>query len=144
MSDNIERARDGLTTAERQDLAKFTLRSCAKVAKTLKQKGMPRMTDITTTGRKVELPLNDLLDLVGCAADYGYDSDILYSALAKWSGWVTDEEICTYTDWFVTPEARKQGYGEEDRDKQRERLTEWRDRYCKPKRNVPRLLSTQF
>ena len=96
------------------------------------------MSDITTGGRKVEFSLNDVLDLVGCANDYGFGHEILLSAFAKQSGWVTDEEIRAYTDWFVTPEAREQGYGEEDRDKQRERLTAWRATYCKPVRHIRR------
>jgi len=80
--------------------------------------------------RNVTIPLSELLSIVSCADDYGHNNGVLMDAVAKWSGWVTDKEIEEYADWFVTPEAYKQGYREVDREESTERLTEWRDRYC--------------
>ena len=83
-----------------------------------------------STPRSITVPLSELLSIVSCANDYGHNNDVLMDAIAKWSGWVTDEEIKGYADWFVTLEAHKQGYKEIDRDESTERLIEWRNRYC--------------
>jgi hypothetical protein len=91
---------------------------------------MPEMPDQPV--RNLTFPLNDLLDVVSAAEDYGYGDDVLMDALARWAGPVTDAEIAAFTAGFLTPESRAQGYTEEDRDGAIERLTEWRDRYARP------------
>ena len=82
------------------------------------------------------MPLSEVLSLVSCAETYGHTNDVIMGAFARWLGFkCSDEEIDAYADWFATPEAAKQGYGEEDRSAIRERLIAWRDRHCKSDRS---------
>jgi len=84
--------------------------------------------------REITLPLDEILSLVSCAEDYGHTTDVLMTTLAGWLDFTcSDQEIDAYANWFVSPDAVKQGYGEEDKENIRERLIEWRNEYCKPK-----------
>lgn len=73
--------------------------------------------------RIVTTDLNNILSLVHCAEDYGYDDDVFYVAMAEITGRVTDEEIRAYADNL--------GYDEEDAAVAFERLVEWRARYTR-------------
>lgn len=82
--------------------------------------------------RKLEIEIDEVLSLVSCAQDYGFANALLFGAFASWcSGKVSDDEIENYAADFMTPESIAKGFSEEDYDDIKERLTEWRDRYCK-------------
>lgn len=70
--------------------------------------------------RTVTIDLEEILDVVSAAEDYGYGDDVLFDALANWAGAVSDAEIAEHATAFLSE------------DYVRRRLTEWRDRYCKP------------
>lgn len=82
---------------------------------------------------RVDAILDDVLDLVFCAQDYGFDHGIVMSTFAKWTGPVTDAQIAAFADGYVTPEQRARGYTDEDRQNAIERVTAWRDKYAKEK-----------
>jgi len=44
---------------------------------------------------------------------------------------VSDEEISEYASWFITDEAKAQGYSTEDKEAAVERITEWRNQYAR-------------
>jgi hypothetical protein len=74
--------------------------------------------------RTVEVPLDDLLDIVWAADCHGYGHSILMSALKSWAGTVTDDEIKAFAK-AVLSDPR---YGPEDEADAISQLTEWRDR----------------
>ena len=76
----------------------------------------------------VTIPRSEILDLINCAEDYGFQRDVLLDAFAGWLGRsVSDEDITAYIAEYIPPE---KGYGEEDAAATRERLEEFRKRYC--------------
>ncbi len=75
--------------------------------------------------RKIEIDLDDILELVNCAEDYGFANDVLLNAFASFTVEVTDEEIKSY----ATKLMEEDGYGQEDYDEAIEVLTTWRDRF---------------
>lgn len=81
--------------------------------------------------REIKTALHNILDLVNCAEDYGFQDDVLMTAFRDMTGWVTDEEIEAFVQGFMTPEMQAKGFGEEDAEAARTRVTEWRNRYCK-------------
>jgi len=82
--------------------------------------------------RKIEIDLRDILDLVNCAHDYGFSDNVLMSSFAEFTGPVSEAEIEEFARYFLTPAARREGYGQEDVGQAKERLTEWADKYCRP------------
>jgi hypothetical protein len=80
--------------------------------------------------RTIAANLEDLLSLIHCAEDYGYNRSVFYGSIGDIVEYVTDDEIEEYAQTFLTQEARSQGYNEEDYDSAIDTLTEWRDRYC--------------
>ena len=88
------------------------------------------MSDLRGPQRLVNTPLSEILSLVSCGRDYGFEDEVLFDAFAEWTGWVKDAEIDEYVAWYVSPEASEQGYTQEDADEIAERLVEWRRRYC--------------
>ena len=84
--------------------------------------------------REVQVPLNDILEIVNCAYSYGFGRDILLYTLAEWAGDVTDKEIKDYAEWFISKEAKDKGYTPEDYDEAIEILSEWRARYITAKK----------
>lgn len=79
--------------------------------------------------RTVSTNLNNILSLVSCAHQYGYNDSILMSSLYDICGVVSDEEIDAYADSFMTEEMQKKGYSKEDRDESKGTLMEWKRRY---------------
>lgn len=80
--------------------------------------------------RKLKVKLEDVLDLIVCAEDYGHTNSVLHTTLAGWIGdALTDNEIESSAASYLTPEMRAKGYGEEDADETREKLRAWRSRY---------------
>lgn len=80
--------------------------------------------------RKIETDLDNILDLIACADDYGHNNQVLMVSLAEITGYVTDKEINDYAAWYLTDEGRADGYSEEDVDSTTESLKNWRNRYC--------------
>jgi hypothetical protein len=72
-----------------------------------------------------EVKQDDILDLVNCAGDYGHANQVCMCTLYEWAHPVTDEDIERYSAELAAAE----GYGQEDGDEARERLTEWRDKH---------------
>jgi hypothetical protein len=83
--------------------------------------------------RNVKTTLNDVLSIVGCSYDYGHSNQIVWDFFWTLAGEkVSDEEIESFLKQeFLSPEARAQGYGEEDAESSREVILEWRERQTK-------------
>lgn len=83
------------------------------------------MRELTTT-------LDNILDLINCAEDYGFYDDVLLCAFANLMKYqLSDEEIENYAKIFLTPEYTKKGYSEEDYEAAIERLKEFKTTYIK-------------
>jgi len=83
--------------------------------------------------RAVVTDLHNILDLINCAETYGYGDEVFYDGMFEMIGKVSDGEIEVFArEQFLTDEARKQGYGEEDYENSIERLAELRDKYERP------------
>lgn len=82
--------------------------------------------------KTVQVEVSNILSLVHCAEDYGHGNGVFMEAMANFLGYAcSDAEIEAYAAGYLTPESRVTGYSEEDYESAKERLTEWRDRYCK-------------
>jgi hypothetical protein len=77
--------------------------------------------------REIKTNLYSILSHVCCAIDYGYYDDVLMADFAKLTGWVADCEIKQYI-----MKNKSEEYSYEDYEQWRERITEWRDKYCEP------------
>lgn len=77
--------------------------------------------------RDVKTDLFNILSLVSCSDIYGFSDDIFFDAMGEITGDVTDKEINAFIEETFVDE---EGYGEEDREEAKEKLTEWRDKYC--------------
>jgi hypothetical protein len=75
--------------------------------------------------RTVEIQVEEILDLISCAEDYGHTNSVCIFSLFKWAGPISDEDIEAY----ITNVLKDPQYGEEDAEDIRERLTEMRDKY---------------
>ncbi len=82
--------------------------------------------------RTLKVDLQDILDLVVCADDYGHTNDVLMSSLAEFTGVVSYVEI----EEFAKELGSQDGYGEEDEEEARARLTQWRIRYLQNMRQA--------
>lgn len=76
-----------------------------------------------STERKIEL--FDILDLINCADTYGHWNSVCQSSLWEWAKPVTLDDI----ERFSLDLASKDGYGEEDYEESKERLTAGYRRY---------------
>ena len=82
--------------------------------------------------RKVEVSLDEILDLINAAEDYGFSDDVLLGAFADWIGWVSNDEITSFaTNVYLSDSAKDQGYTREDYTQAVERVKTWRNQYCK-------------
>lgn len=83
--------------------------------------------------REISVAVDDILSLVNCAADYGFDRDVFYDACAGWLSALTssefDEEVEAYVTHYMSPDQVALGYGEEDVESARRSLQEFRSRY---------------
>ena len=78
------------------------------------------MREITTT-------LDNILSLIACAQDYGFEDNVLFDAFAEMIGrQLSHAEIIAFAD-AVSKEPR---YGPEDEWKIRRRLIEFKVGYC--------------
>jgi hypothetical protein len=75
--------------------------------------------------RTVEIQVEDILDLISCAEDYGHTNSVCISSLFEWAGPISDEDIEAYVTQVLTDPQ----YGEEDAEDIKELLTELRDKY---------------
>lgn len=76
--------------------------------------------------REIKTTLDNVLSHVCCAVDHGYYDDVLMCDFAALTGHVSDGEI----EQFISENKHNQ-YTDEDYDTWRERMTEWRNKYCK-------------
>ncbi len=81
--------------------------------------------------RTLQVPIKIVLELIAIADYSGYDhQSILMDAFADMlDNQLSDEEIETHCQWFLSPEAKEKGYGPEDYDNVMETLTNYRDEY---------------
>ena len=69
----------------------------------------------------------NILDLIVCSVDYGFDDDVLMDAFREMLVTLDNEEIEEYAT--LTEEQKDQGYAEEDMGEWKERLHQFRDKY---------------
>lgn len=81
--------------------------------------------------RQITTDLFEVLDILYAAEDYGYAKSVLISFLFKLVGKISEEEIEAFAQTFLTEEMRKKGYGEEDYEIIKERLTNYANHYNK-------------
>ncbi|MFA5026048.1 MAG: hypothetical protein WC503_06085 [Candidatus Shapirobacteria bacterium] len=79
--------------------------------------------------RPITIPLEELLDLLSCAEDYGFDDDIFYNFVFSYINPLTDEEIEEFAQTFLTEAAIRKGYGEEDYQNIKYKLTKLKETY---------------
>ena len=79
----------------------------------------------------IEIELDQILDLINCADDYGFNKSPLMCSFAEIIKTLTDEDIEKFAKGFLTEEMRKQGYSEEDYEESKERLNNFRTVYMK-------------
>lgn len=75
--------------------------------------------------RRISIELNEVLDLVAAAVDYGYDEDVLMHTFYKFCEPVTEEEIIKFSELISVAD----GYSEEDGEEVGRRLTAWVSKY---------------
>ena len=77
--------------------------------------------------RIIKTNLKNILDLIACAGDYGFEDDVLFDAFREMlDSKLTNEEIETHAR---SVEAMK-GYGKEDYEEIKERLKGFKNKYC--------------
>lgn len=79
--------------------------------------------------RKIELELDEILELIAVADDYGFGD--LKPDFARWIGSLSDIEIEDHASRFLSPEYAEKGYTEEDYDNVKERLELFREQFLK-------------
>jgi hypothetical protein len=82
--------------------------------------------------RKIKIKLDQILELISCADDYGYQHDVLFDAFGEIIQYnLTDKEIESYARKI---EAMKP-YSEEDYEVIKERLAKFKEKYCNHESN---------
>ena len=77
--------------------------------------------------RIIKTNLENILDLIACASDYGFERDVLFDAFREMlDSKLTNEEIENYARSVGAME----GYGEEDYEAIKERLSDFKNKYC--------------
>lgn len=90
------------------------------------------------TIRSITIGLDDVLSLVCCAEDYGFNDDVLMYTFAKWVGTLTNEDMETFLhEEFLSDEAAACGYGQEDYDEGKERMIEFQKRCAYTNKSTP-------
>lgn len=83
--------------------------------------------------RTIETPLDNILSLIACASDYGFEGDVLFTAFRDMlDSKLSDEEIEAYARSVEALD----GYTEEDYEEIKERLEEFKDKYCVKERKT--------
>ena len=81
--------------------------------------------------RILEIKLDDILELICCADDYGYRNDVLFEAFSLLLTTLSDEEIENYASTFLSDESKKDGFSEEDYESSKKILLEFRNEYLR-------------
>lgn len=82
-----------------------------------------------TMNREIKIDLENILSLVSCAGDYGFEDNVLFDSFSKMlEGKLTEEEI----EWYARLVESQDGYTEEDYKIIKERLNEFKNKYCVP------------
>lgn len=77
--------------------------------------------------REIKTNLKNILDLIACASDYGFEDEVLFDAFREMLGSkLTNEEIEVHARSVEVME----GYGKEDYEVIKERLKGFKDKYC--------------
>lgn len=77
--------------------------------------------------REIKTDLENILSLIACARDYGFEDDVLFDAFREMLGnKLTDEEI----EWYARSVEAEDGYTEEDYEAIKERLEDFKNKYC--------------
>ena len=77
--------------------------------------------------RIIKTTLENILSLIACASDYGFEDDVLFDAFrGMLDSKLTNEEIEAYARSVESTE----GYSEEDYEAIKGRLMNFKNRYC--------------
>lgn len=77
--------------------------------------------------REIKTDLENILSLIACAGDYGFEDDVLFDAFREMlGGKLTEEEV----EWYARSVEAKDGYDEEDYEAIKERLADFKNKYC--------------
>ncbi len=78
--------------------------------------------------RIIKTTLENILSLIACASDYGFEDDVLFDAFREMlDGKLTNEEIEIYARSVESME----GYGQEDYEAIKKRLKDFKNKYCR-------------
>jgi len=77
--------------------------------------------------RIIKTNLENILSLISCASDYGFEDDVLFDAFREMlEGKLTNEEI----EKYARSVEAEDGYDEEDYEAIKERLKDFKNKYC--------------
>ena len=77
--------------------------------------------------RELKTDLENILSLIACASDYGFEDDVLFDAFRKMlDSQLTEQEI----EWYARSVEALDGYGEEDYGVTKDRLEGFKNKYC--------------
>lgn len=80
-----------------------------------------------TMNREIKTDLENILSLIACARDYGFEDDVLFDAFKEMlEGKLSEEEI----EWYARLVESEDGYTEEDYEAIKERLKDFKNKYC--------------
>ena len=84
--------------------------------------------------RIIKTTLENILSLIACASDYGFENDVLFDAFREMlDGKLTNEEIETYARSVEAME----GFTNEDYEEIKERLKGFKNKYCYESNKTP-------
>ena len=76
--------------------------------------------------RKTTVDLDNILSLISCARDYGFENDVLFDAFSgMMDRKLLNKEIESFSRQYLEDE------GQEDYDAVKEKLQEFKAKYCK-------------
>lgn len=76
--------------------------------------------------REIKTDLENILSLISCASDYGFEDYVLFVAFKEMIGSkLTEEEI----EWYARSVEAEDGYSEEDYEAIKERLEDFKNKY---------------
>lgn len=81
--------------------------------------------------REITTDLENILELIVVAEDYGFGRSIFYSAMFDLVKPLSMEEIQAFADRYNTPEFQEIGYGDEDYENALNTLHELNEQYGK-------------
>ncbi|MCP4355247.1 MAG: hypothetical protein GY793_06370 [Proteobacteria bacterium] len=77
--------------------------------------------------REIKTDLENILSLIACASDYGFENNVLFDAFREMIGSkLTEHEI----EWYARSIEAENGYGKEDYEAIKERLESFKNKYC--------------